>query len=407
MLNSFVERRLERLVQRVRERAQIPIRLTLWDGRHFDFSQQPRVVVNIPRPEALRYFASPDLSTLGEAFVEGKIEVEGPIDEVFAAAEALARHANDEARHGRLRFARHSRELDRQAIEHHYDVSNDFYRLFLDERMVYSCAYFARPDDSLEQAQERKLDHILTKLCLKPGLRLLDIGCGWGGLVIHAARHHGVRAVGITLSRNQFELANRHVRDAGLEGQVEIRLQDYRDVPETGGFDRISSVGMFEHVGLKNLHVYFSRMNALLAPGGLVLNHGITASDPDSRWVGMGAGEFIDRYVFPHGELPHIALVLREMACAGFEVADVESLRRHYALTCAEWARRLDARRDEASRLAGDKRARIWRVYLAGCAWGFRHGWMNIYQVLAGREGDESVLPMTRDWMYARPASQH
>lgn len=396
----FIESRLERLVQRVRERTEIPLRLSLWNGREYDFSAHPTVTVRVPRRNVLRYFLPPDLSSLGEAYVEGAISVEGPIEDVFAAGEGLVRHGRDRHRRGRLRFARHGRASDRRAIEHHYDVSNDFYRLFLDREMVYSCAYFAREDDTLERAQERKLDHILNKLCLQPGQRLLDIGCGWGGLVIRAAQRHGVRAVGITLSRNQHELALGRVRALGLEDRVEIRLQDYREVPETGGFDRISSVGMFEHVGLRNLGLYFRRMNELLAPGGLVLNHGITASDPASRWVGLGAGEFIDRYVFPQGELPHISLVLREMSAAGFEVADVESLRRHYALTCAEWARRIEARSDEAEKLAGSRRSRIWRIYLAGCAWGFRHGWMNIYQVLAGREGDVAALPMTRDWMY-------
>ena len=229
---------------------------------------------------------------------------------------------------------------------------------------------------------------------MQPGHRLLDIGCGWGALIIRAAQKYGCRATGITLSRNQYELARERIRAEGLEERCEVRLQDYRDVPETGGYDRIASVGMFEHVGLKNL-------DALLAEDGIALNHGITAAHPDNRIVGMGAGEFIDKYVFPDGELPHISLVLSEMATAGFEVTDVESLRRHYARTCELWAENIEKNRDQAIRIAGEKRYRIWSIYLAGCAFGFTRDWMNIYQVLAVKAGRGNPLPPTRDWIYA------
>jgi len=238
---------------------------------------------------------------------------------------------------------------------------------------------------------------------LKPGERFLDIGCGWGALVVRAAKEYGAKATGVTLSRNQYEFAAKRIREEGLEGRCEVRLQDYRDIPGEGAFDKIASVGMFEHVGLRYLGAYFAKIRSLLAEGGLVLNHGITATDPDSRWVGLGAGEFINRYVFPHGELPHLSLVLREMARAQFEVADIESLRRHYALTCLEWARRLEQNRERATAAAGDKRYRIWQVYLAGCAHGFEHSWMNIYQVLARKEGEASnPLPLTRDYLYRK-----
>jgi cyclopropane-fatty-acyl-phospholipid synthase len=270
--------------------------------------------------------------------------------------------------------------------------------------MVYSCAYFRDESDTLDRAQEQKLDHILDKLMLKPGERFLDVGCGWGALVLRAAKKYGARATGVTLSRNQFEHASKRIREEGLEDRCEVRLQDYRDIPGEGVYDKIASVGMFEHVGLKHLGAYFSKIHSLLAENGLVMNHGITASDPDSSWVGLGAGEFINRYVFPHGELPHVSLVLREMARAGLEVADVESLRRHYARTCLEWAKRLEANRERAIAAAGDKRYRIWQIYLAGCAHGFAHEWMNIYQLLARKEGAASnPLPLTRDYMY-RPS---
>lgn len=397
----FLENRLERLVGRIRREASIPLRIELWNGKCFDLSAEPKVVVGIPKPSALRYFLRPDLNRLGEAFVEGHISVQGTVQDVFSVAESFSRKVS-KPKAGLLRFVRHSRATDRKAIEHHYDVSDDFYRLFLDPDMVYSCAYFRSETDTLEIAQQQKLDHVLTKLMLKPGERLLDIGCGWGALILRAAKRFGAHAVGITLSKNQYEHVRKRIREEGLADRCEVRLEDYRDVPGDGAFDKIASIGMFEHVGLRNLRAYFGKIRSLLKESGVVLNHGITSSDPDSRWVGMGAGEFIDRYVFPHGELPHLSLALREMALAELEVLDVESLRRHYSRTCNEWATRLEGNRDRAIALAGEKRARIWQVYLAGCAYGFAHGWINVYQVLACKTGGSGVnpLPLTREYMY-------
>ena len=397
----FLEHRFERLIDDLQRSDSIPLRLELWNGRAFDLAHRTTVKVSLPKPSALRFFVSPDLMKLGEAYVEGHIRVEGSIAEVFRVAESLAKAAAAKGRSGLRHFARHTKPRDRKAIEYHYDVSNEFYSLFLDRNMVYSCAYYRGDGDSLDTAQEQKLDHILSKLMLAPGERFLDIGCGWGALILRAAKKYGARAVGVTLSRNQYEYAARRIREEGLEGRCEVRLQDYRDIPDDGGFDKIASVGMFEHVGLRNLETYFRKMASLLKEGGLAMNHGITSADPDSRAVGMGAGEFINRYVFPHGELPHVSVVLREMTRAGLEAADVESLRRHYARTCSEWARRLEQQRDRAIAAAGEKRYRIWQVYLAGCGHGFQHGWMNIYQVLARREGDRlNPLPLTRDYLY-------
>jgi cyclopropane-fatty-acyl-phospholipid synthase len=397
----FLEHRFERLIDHLRRSASIPLRLELWNGRAFDLASHPTVKISLPKPSALRFLIPPDLMKLGEAYVEGYIRVEGPILEVFRVAESLVRNAAAKGRSGLRRFTRHSRQRDRKAIEYHYDVSDDFYSLFLDRNMVYSCAYYRGENESLDTAQEQKLDYILDKLMLQPGERFLDVGCGWGALILRAAQKYGARAVGITLSRKQHEYVRRRIREEGLEGRCEVRLQDYRDVPDDGGYDKIASVGMFEHVGLRNLETYFRKMGALLRDGGLVMNHGITSSDPDSRALGMGVGKFIQRYVFPGGELPHIAVVLREMTRAGLEAADVESLRRHYARTCYEWARRLERNREKAIAAAGDKRYRIWQVYLAGCGHGFEHGWMNVYQVLARKEGDAlNPLPLTRDYLY-------
>lgn len=398
------DNRLERLAAELRNAKNIPMDIRLWNGKTYTLGDQPKVIVKVPRARSLSYLISPDLMKLGEAYVEGHIEVEGRVADIFTVGEQLARTAAGGRRvAGLKRMVTHTRSRDRKSIQYHYDVSNEFYSLFLDANMVYSCAYFGAESDSLARAQERKIDHILTKLQVKPGDRLLDVGCGWGALIIRAAKKFGAKATGITLSENQYALAKERIKAARIEDRCEVRLQDYRDVPGEGLYDKIASVGMFEHVGLKNLPAYFQKMRSLLANGGLALNHGITSADPESGVVGMGAGDFIDRYVFPDGELPHISLVAKEMSAAGFEVADVESLRRHYARTCAIWADSLERNKERAIEIAGDRRYRIWSLYLIGCAHAFANSWINIYQVLAAKDGDVGAnsLPMTRDYMYA------
>lgn len=403
----MLEKQLMRFVEDLRQKQPMPLRITLWNGSSTALSDAPRVELKLRQAGAAKYLLNPSLDRLGEAFVEGLVDVDGDIRDVIAVAEGLAQHGDTERGLGRLPgwLSRHTRKSDRKAIEYHYDVSNEFYSLWLDPQMLYSCAYFPQGDEDLATAQTLKLEHICRKLMISPGQTLLDIGCGWGALAIHAARHHGARVVGVTLSTNQYELARERVRQAGLEDRVEIRLQDYRDIPGDAVFDRISSVGMFEHVGLKNLRGYFGIVHKLLKPGGIALNHGITSSDSDSRSVGLGAGDFIDRYVFPDGELPHVSLAIRELSAAGLELTDAESLRRHYARTLGFWSDGFEKQLPRLTELAGERRARIWRVYLAGCAHGFRNGWMNIYQLQAirpkyGSNGAESPLPMSRDYLY-------
>ncbi len=393
----FVEKRLARFTQRFRQSAPIPMRLQLWNGEAYDLGPAPSVTVKLKQPSALRALVQADFSHLGEAYIEEQIDVEGCITDAMRAADALVSRVKPQAATwSRLRRAvRHSRKQDARAIEHHYDVSNEFYALWLDRNMAYSCAYFRRDDDTLDQAQEQKFEHICRKLMLKPGERFLDVGCGWGGLILHATRHYGVRALGITLSRNQYEGARARIAREGLGERCRVELLDYRDLPETEKFDKIASVGMFEHVGLSNLPLYFGKLDRLLADDGLVMNHGITTMDPRSRAVGRGAGEFIDRYIFPHGELPHLSLAIRTMSEQDLEVIDVESLRFHYAKTLGIWASRLEAACDAARALVGERRYRTWLVYLAGCAHAFSQGWISIHQILAAKAKRAAMAPVT------------
>ena len=403
----MIEKQITRYLENLSSRQPLPLRVELWGGRRVEFGPAPEVTLRLNGARAARHLLNASLAGLGEGFVDGEIDVDGPIRSVIAIAEAISRDGDQSGGRGTLPkwLARHTRQSDRSAIEYHYDVSNEFYSLWLDPQMVYSCAYFRDGTEDLATAQSNKLDHICRKLMLAPGDHLLDIGCGWGALAIHAARNYGASVVGVTLSTNQYELARERVRAAGLQDRVEIRLQDYRDVPGEGSFDKVSSVGMFEHVGLKHLRGYFDTIARLLKPGGITLNHGITSSDTESRSVGLGAGEFIDRYVFPDGELPHVALAISELSAAGLELTDAESLRRHYARTLWFWSDGFEANLARARELAGERRARIWRVYLAGCAHAFAHGWINIYQLQAikprgDRDSAFSPLPLSREYLY-------
>ena len=381
---------------------QLPLRLKLWNGDEMDLGPMPSVTILVKDPQLVSDFTHPSLDLLGSAFVEGRLELEGSISEVVRVCDQLTDALIGDEEPVLPSRTQHDKQTDADSIAYHYDLSNDFYQLWLDQEMVYSCAYFKTGHESLEQAQLNKFEHLCRKLRLQPGDYLLDVGCGWGGLARYAAREFGVKVFGITLSREQLELARQRVNEQGLHQQIELQLLDYRDIPQDGRFDKVVSVGMFEHVGHANLALYSQRLFGAVREGGLVMNHGITARHTDGRPVGRGAGEFIDRYVFPNGELPHLTMIGADISDAGLEIVDVESLRTHYALTLEQWSSRLEARLDQARALVPEHTLRIWRLYLAGCAYAFAKGWINLHQILAVKPYADGTtgLPLTRADLY-------
>lgn len=375
---------------------------------------------------SLAAFTAGQIGKIGEGFVEQRVRIQGHMRDVMTAAVGLLRGnpaASDSAWWTRMLYrarsaAWHTLRKDAEQVRFHYDVSDDFYALWLDPLRVYSCAYFRETDLTLAQAQEAKLDLICRKLMLQPGERFLDIGAGWGGLLLWAAEHYGVDATGITLSRNQHAHVSRLIVERGLGARVRIELRDYREFDEGARFDKIASVGMFEHVGQANMPAYFGKIASLLAPGGLVLNHGITAGRLEPGPLGAGMGEFIDKYIFPGGELLHVSHVLRELAGAGLEMVDTENLRPHYARTLWAWSDALENRLAEAQAILerthgpedGGAILRAYRLYLAGCAMCFEQGWIALHQMLATRSdgrletgalrGAQSAYPFNRAFMY-------
>ncbi|MCY1389268.1 Ubiquinone biosynthesis O-methyltransferase [compost metagenome] len=384
------------------QKLQLPLRLRLWDGHELNLGPAPSVTIVVKDPKLVAQFTHPSLDLLGTAFVEGRLEMEGSINEVVRICDELSMAlVGEDESHLPTRTV-HDKAADAQAISYHYDLSNEFYQLWLDQDMAYSCAYFKMGDESLETAQLQKFDHLCRKLRLHAGDYLLDVGCGWGGLARYAARNFGAKVMGITLSKEQLKLGRERVKADGLEGQIELQLLDYRELPQDGRFDKVVSVGMFEHVGHANLQLYCQRLFAAVREGGLVMNHGITAKHIDGRPVGRGAGQFIGRYVFPNGELPHLSMMVARISEAGLEVVDVESLRLHYAKTLKHWSDRLEGNLDKAGKLVPDQALRIWRLYLAGCSYAFSRGRINLHQILAVKpfaDGSHS-LPWTREDIY-------
>ena len=404
----------------------------LWDGTGWPDEQHRAAVLALKHSDALpRMFLPGTEVGLAEAYLYNDFDIEGDIENAFEVADFLLARLADwkkklklagllvtlPDRDGgstvrrtakyllpRLRGKRHSLERDRRAVTFHYDVSNDFYRLWLDRRMVYSCAYFQSPDDDLATAQKNKLDYICRKLALRPGQRLLDIGCGWGALVIHATKHYGVHAEGITLSEPQAEWARARIAEAGLTNQASVEVLDYRELcaKERERYDAIVSVGMAEHVGSKSLPDYFRLVHGVLKTGGVFLNQAIGESvvaRPDNR-----NGSFIGNYVFPNGDIPPLPILLKAAEAGGFEIRDVENLREHYALTLRHWLRRLEEHRTEILSAVDEVTYRVWRLYLAGTAHGFRCGHLAVYQTLLAKldSSGQGHQPLTRDDWYIR-----
>ena len=380
-----------------------PFGVRMWDGSTLPPTNGGGPTFEVRSPDAFAHaLLSPGQLGLSRAYVSGALDVDD-LDEVLhvleswkppalerrdqarlalAAARAfgLRRPPHVPAAELRLTGRRHSLERDAKAVRHHYDVSNEFFALFLDESMTYSCAIFSRGAETLEEAQETKLELVCTKLALEQGQRVLDIGCGWGSFAVHAAERHGVSVVGITLSEPQAELARRRVAERGLSDRIDIRVQDYREIDD-GPFDAVSSIGMVEHVGSNQIDAYARQVARLVKPGGRVLNHGIARlrhGEPEH-------GAFTQRYVFPDGAPLHLSRIQTALERAGLETHHVEGFRGDYAETLRHWARRFDERLDDAIRLGGADRARVWRLYLRGARRGFETGFTSVYQVRCSR----------------------
>jgi cyclopropane-fatty-acyl-phospholipid synthase len=422
---------IRHLTPSIPSRLSADIALQLPQGQHLG-KPDALVKLSFSRWSSIARLKAGQVGALAEDYVEGKLQIEGAMRDVMRVMTKLL-PGNPVASDtgwwsGLLRrtrsLAAHTPTKDAAQVQFHYDVSDAFYALWLDPRQVYSCAYYRDFDGlsdaptTLARAQEAKLDHICRKLMQQPGERFLDIRAGWGALLLWAAEHYGVDATGITLSKNQHAHVQQLIEEKGLGRRVRMELRDYRDLAEDRPFDKISSVGMFEHVGRENMTAYFEKIMRLLTPGGLVLNHGITAGGLENRQLGAGMGDFIEKYIFPGGELLHVSAVLEHLARSGLEMVDTENLRPHYARTLWDWSDALEARLDAARQvLAADggperaeKTLRAYRLYLAGSAMSFEQGWLSLHQMLATRpsgeirnlpiKGAQSVYPFNRDYMY-------
>lgn len=416
---------LDHIIKDRLDALEVPLAVRLPSGQRLG-RDDAEVEIEFHEAAALTRLATGNLGALGAEIVHGNVTIHGGMRPLMRVVAALV---PDDGRPERPRawqrvwwglasILRHSRQRDAAQIRFHYDVSDEFYRIWLDPKQVYSCAYFRDPAMDLAQAQEAKLDLICRKLDLRPGERFVDIGSGWGGLLIHAARHYGVDATGITLSQNQFDHVSHLIRAEGVTDRVRIHLCDYRDFQPEAPFDKLASVGMFEHVGRANMATYAQRLHDLLRPGGMALNHGITLTGLDEAIVGGGLGDFIEKFIFPGGELIHVSQAMRQFSQAGLEMVDTENLRPHYARTLWCWSDNLESRLPEAeavlNRSMAPERAaevlRAFRLYLAGCALSFEESWTSLYQILLTRPhgptgapdlpGADSSYPFRRNYIY-------
>ncbi|MDP9045823.1 MAG: class I SAM-dependent methyltransferase [Pseudomonadota bacterium] len=413
VMDGVLERKLQSLT--------LPLAVVLPNGSRIG-APHAAVTLHLKHLSTLTHIARGEVGKVASDYVENRLDFDGSVRELMAIAAQIVstdptrdgaagpwNWLRDMRLHARSR-ARHHAELDAQQVQFHYDVSDEFYRLWLDPKQLYSCAYFSDPGMDLGAAQQAKLDHICRKLLLKPGERFLDIGAGWGGLLMWAVEHYGVQGHGITLSRNQHAHMSQMIAAKGLGDRVKVELLDYRDLPEDQPYDKIASVGMFEHVGRALMPAYFAKIRRLLKAGGLLMNHGITAGGTRNHQLGAGMGEFIERYIFPGGELLHVSKVTEMLSDAQLEPLDLENLRPHYARTLWAWSDRLEARLAEARAVTRESVVRAYRLYLAGSAMSFEQGWMALFQILAAKpsgridagsmRGAQSDYPFNRAYMY-------
>ena len=414
VMDSLLERKLDALT--------LPLAVVLPDGHRIG-APDAAITIRLKQMAPLAHIAAGEVGKVAQDYVEDRLDFDGSVRDLMTIAAQMigADPTQDSGGSATLNWwreirlnarsrARHQVHADAQQVQFHYDVSDAFYELWLDPMRLYSCAYFAAPEMDLAQAQQAKLDHICRKLLLRPGERFLDIGAGWGGLLLWAAEHYGVRGHGITLSRNQHAHVNQLIEERGLGGRVTMELMDYRELPEDDPYDKIASVGMFEHVGRALMPAYFAKIHRLLKPGGLLMNHGITAGGTRNHQLGAGMGEFSERYIFPGGELLHVSKVTETMSEAQLEPLDLENLRPHYARTLWAWSDALEANLARARELTRESVVRAYRLYLAGSAMGFEQGWMALFQMLAARPGGhvdvgpmrgaQSQFPFNRAYMY-------
>ncbi len=387
----------------------LPLRLSFWDGEDYEFSDAPAVTVTLRTKRCARMMLTGNLDSLCDAYVSGEVSVEGAMRDIVHIGFEVAGLVDRIPLASSLMqiLARSSpkvtsRARDSRQVQGNDDVPNDFYELWLDKYLIKSCAYFRDGTEDIDKAQRQKLEHICRKLMLEPEDRVLDIGCGWGAFLCWAALRHQVYGVGVTVSRCQFDRARGMVSRNGLNAKVDIRLQDYRAIDEAGSFNKVASVGMFEHVGLNDLQAYFDQIATLLRPGGLILNQGIYLLNSEGRAKGANA-DFINRHVFPGGATPTLPTIMRHLDKAGLEIADFEDLGPHYARTVSLWLERLEMREREAIACVGPERYRNWKMVLGGMAYAFEGGWLSAGQIIAYKCAPDGVpwRPWTREHQYS------